>query len=322
MTTLSNCPNCNTPLDGPFCSSCGQNQKDLKRFFLSLVNEAFDGVFSFDSRAGKTLFALLFRPGLLSIEFFNGRRARYVAPLRLYLVTSVIFFLSLSLANLIEQLPSGGTALTTPSQQGDTAISAKSVKEPRAEKQDNLDEETLDQKMAELDLEFGDGDPDNYGIPLVSDETSKTLTKLFKNQVNKAIEDPNELAGSLLDVAPPLIFILLPVFALLLKLLYITKGLYYSEHLVFSLHMNSFAFLILILFSFYNLLFDRIPYIGSVVGMVLLLWPPIYGWRALKNVYQQSRFLTSVNFIILNISYAVLLSIGLVFALLIGLVTL
>ncbi|MEQ8515018.1 MAG: DUF3667 domain-containing protein, partial [Chromatocurvus sp.] len=91
----SHCKNCDTPLSGPYCHVCGQPDVSNIRFFGTLVNEMLDDVFSFNSRALRTLSALFFRPGFLTREYIVGRRYRYVPPMRLFLVTSVIciFFL-------------------------------------------------------------------------------------------------------------------------------------------------------------------------------------------------------------------------------------
>jgi hypothetical protein len=99
MTDTTLCPNCKTPLHGQFCSECGQNQKGIDRFLLTLVNEAFEDLFRWNSRAWRTLFGLMFKPGFLSKEYFKGRRARYVQPIRLYFITSIVFFVVLSVVN-------------------------------------------------------------------------------------------------------------------------------------------------------------------------------------------------------------------------------
>ncbi|NND00953.1 MAG: DUF3667 domain-containing protein, partial [Gammaproteobacteria bacterium] len=99
MTAQTNCPNCTALLHGEYCADCGQHQKGIDRFFLSLVNEAFEDIFSLNSRSWRTVSALLFKPGYLSNEYFRGRRARYVSPIRLYFITSIAFFVLLSIAN-------------------------------------------------------------------------------------------------------------------------------------------------------------------------------------------------------------------------------
>lgn len=83
------CKNCQTPLNGPFCHQCGQPAKSIIRFFGSLVHELLEDIINLDSRAVRTLIALLFRPGYLTREYISGKRFRYVPPLRLFLITSL-----------------------------------------------------------------------------------------------------------------------------------------------------------------------------------------------------------------------------------------
>jgi hypothetical protein len=95
------CPNCGHPLKGPFCFDCGQRQRNIRRLFLSLVSEAFEDLFSLNSRTSRTLGNLMVRPGFLTNEYSAGRRARYIPPLRLYLISIFLFVLFLSLINMM-----------------------------------------------------------------------------------------------------------------------------------------------------------------------------------------------------------------------------
>ncbi len=87
--SVDTCKNCHTPLSGPFCHQCGQPAKSIIRFFGSLIHELLEDIINLDSRAARTLVALLFRPGFLTREYVSGRRFSYVPPLRLFLITSL-----------------------------------------------------------------------------------------------------------------------------------------------------------------------------------------------------------------------------------------
>ncbi|MGH8201850.1 MAG: DUF3667 domain-containing protein [Steroidobacteraceae bacterium] len=89
---LERCGNCGAPLSGPYCSQCGQRHEPAVHSFWHFMREAFEDFTHADSRLSRTLGALLFRPGFLTREFLEGRRARYLPPVRLYLVLSVAFF--------------------------------------------------------------------------------------------------------------------------------------------------------------------------------------------------------------------------------------
>lgn len=91
------CANCGVMLGGPYCHACGQHDADLRRPFWSLAAEVVEGLFSLDGRVLNTLPALMFRPGRMTARYLAGERARYVQPFRLYLIASVLFFVSLAL---------------------------------------------------------------------------------------------------------------------------------------------------------------------------------------------------------------------------------
>lgn len=103
QTTLDDsqqCPNCSASLKGPYCSECGQRQTDLDRPIGDIAGEAMESFLSFDARILRTLWPLLRRPGLLTVDFLAGRRARYVHPFKLYFGFSVLLFLALTVATV------------------------------------------------------------------------------------------------------------------------------------------------------------------------------------------------------------------------------
>ena len=87
------CLNCGTLLQGPFCYYCGQPDKNLMRFFPALARELMQDFLELDSRFMRTLVPLLFHPGKLTRDYLDGRRFRYTPPLRLYLFSSMGFFI-------------------------------------------------------------------------------------------------------------------------------------------------------------------------------------------------------------------------------------
>ncbi|MGH9886011.1 MAG: DUF3667 domain-containing protein, partial [bacterium] len=87
------CLNCGTPLHGQFCSSCGQRDVPPYPSVRELAVDAFWELSGWDGRFASTVRALARRPGMLTREFLEGRRARYISPLRLYLMASLVYFL-------------------------------------------------------------------------------------------------------------------------------------------------------------------------------------------------------------------------------------
>ena len=92
-----NCLNCNAPLTGAFCASCGQRHVAKRPTVAHLLEETLETLTHADSRLWITLRYLMTKPGLLTREYFAGRRSAYLPPIRLYLIISVVFFLLASL---------------------------------------------------------------------------------------------------------------------------------------------------------------------------------------------------------------------------------
>ncbi len=86
------CANCSAPLDGAYCTRCGQRDDDLRRPIWSLIGELVEGLFALDGRVARTLPGLMLRPGHVTRAYIDGARARYVQPFRLFLFASLIFF--------------------------------------------------------------------------------------------------------------------------------------------------------------------------------------------------------------------------------------
>src|SRR3546814_3256406 len=89
---MTTCQNCGTELLGPHCYKCGQPVKGMVRHFSSIIGDFFDSVFDLDARTPRTVWPLLAKPGFLSCEYFEGRRVRYVTPVRLFFFLSIVTF--------------------------------------------------------------------------------------------------------------------------------------------------------------------------------------------------------------------------------------
>jgi hypothetical protein len=107
---LTHCENCGAPLTGEFCAQCGQHAIDYRRSILRVLLDAADSFLNWDTKFLKTLGLLLIRPWELTNDFNAGRRARYVHPLRLYLLASIVFFLLARAVNLESREPVALTA--------------------------------------------------------------------------------------------------------------------------------------------------------------------------------------------------------------------
>lgn len=92
------CLNCGTTLQGRFCHRCGQEDRDPDPRLRELLSALLDAALNWDSRLLYTLRHLVLRPGRATAEYNRGLRARYVSPVRLYVVVSVFFLTAATVA--------------------------------------------------------------------------------------------------------------------------------------------------------------------------------------------------------------------------------
>ena len=304
MIDPNNCLNCDAPLHGEFCSRCGQSSRGVKDFFLTLVNEAFEDVFSRNSRVWKTFIYLLFMPGLLSKEYCKGRRVSYVRPVKLYLFTSIFFFLTLALLNFYSEVSTF------------TAENAISV------------EQLVQDIEGETGTNFDSGNEDSSYSGSIASLLLKSEFD-FVNRIGLKYEsasqavanDSSLLMSSGFDFAPPVVFCLLPLFALFLKLNYLRTGVYYTEHLVLALHNYSFLSCIGTLILLISIVLRNLPSILNPFLIIVALWIPIYIWLSMKVFYQQSVILTSFKYLVLGACFMALVLFGLTLFFFLGLIT-
>ena len=92
------CKNCGYIVDKLYCSKCGQKDSELLKF-KSLIKDFFNDYLDLDSRFFLTFKYLITKPGLLTAEYWRGRKSRYLSPIRIYLITSILFVLFTSLSS-------------------------------------------------------------------------------------------------------------------------------------------------------------------------------------------------------------------------------
>ncbi|MFV8819427.1 DUF3667 domain-containing protein [Haliea sp. E17] len=251
---LKHCRNCGAVVRGQYCADCGQREGIADQRFLDVARDLASDFIEIDSRFWRTLYPLMLRPGLLSAEYFAGRRARYLPPLRLYLVLSFCLFLYFSFAT------SSGLA---PAIVVGDEVSA--------------DSEALVQVNVKPD------DPNDLDIHLsITNENSPEWLRQAEERMEHNIaglrDDPGPLVESMLDYAPQVMFLLLPLFALLVQFAYLFSPFHYLQHLVFALHYHSFTFLL-------YLLDVALEKFWEGAGSVLILWMLCYLPLALRRAY-------------------------------------
>ena len=245
------CLNCGTDLKGPFCYYCGQPDKNLMRFFPALLRELLADTFDFDSRFLRTIKPLLFKPGKLTRDYLDGRRFRYVPPLRLYVFSSIAFFFLAAIltSSAITVTDEGDGESIVGIQFGtgdhpelddaldklDPAVAEKArqaITEAQQE-QAQLKDEAEDEHDDSINLngEPWDRETNPFIIPLMPDWVNNWVNDEIGQSPQKGREieqNPDLIKDKVFDVLPATMFVLLPIVALLFKFWYLFAKKYYG----------------------------------------------------------------------------------------------
>lgn len=380
------CDNCAAPLAGDFCAACGQKAARLRQPIHHLLRDSFSEFFGLDGRVWRTLGALIVKPGTLTVAHFEGRRQRFLSPLRVYLSSTLLFFVLLSLIDPVGRLqatidnevrkPENRVHVADHLAANDSLV----VRGPAAFLVDPSDvveafAESSDSARLGRDstrvLRIEAFVRDSLAAALATADSSdlaRARTKWMRARAESALlrtMPPDSLIypadvhsavtvlypGRLVDASgptwfvesegmkriseasteaekraslvgflrggigyiPTMMFVLLPLFALLMKALYARRGWYYSEHFVFGLHTHAFAFLVFSAIACVEWIDNSGPVVGALLlGLVASL--PVYFFLAQKRVYGQGWGKTLLKAVLLGGVYVVALVLGLVAA--------
>jgi hypothetical protein len=282
---VHHCENCGAVVTSRFCPDCGQRTEHLTYSVWHFLREATEDLTHADSRLWRTLGALLGRPGYLTREFFAGHRARYLPPVRLYLVLSVLFFLTPTASSLDQH-----SARPTASQPATAHPHTQQT--PQAQ-----------------------GVHPNCAWIRYEGPGSAWLEPRLTAGCYKVAEDRGRgLQEELVHNLPRALFVFLPLLALFMKLMYWWPRRYYVEHLLFFVHNHAAVFLLLTLSWLVRI---AVPWhaFDGLVSFAVGIYVPVYLYRAMRRVYGQGHWLTSLKFMTLGLAYLFTgsLMLGLVF---------
>ena len=370
------CLNCGAGLnlEFNFCPICGQENNNSEVSFAQLVREFFVNYFSLDGRLGSSVKPFLFKPGLLTNRFHEGKRLSFMNPVRLYIVLSLFYFFVFTKA---------GQYLVR-----DKQVDPIKINQTRRESLDKiqgvdrdlqrklntyfdstelvyinsrLDEPTLYNfytslndsqvtkiypllKEAGMDSAqiFDPGklkivDSDNLKFSVNNTESESfilnridfdLLNKMIKDnrpdqviydslklgevtfmedlivrqltRINKA--DEEAVTTYILQNVPLMMFLLVPLFALILKLFYVRRKVLYIRHMVHAIHLHSFAYFI---YGFsIIIMFWVVGDTASVfLGIGAFVWVSTYSYISFRKVYNQGWFKTLVKFLLAGALY-------------------
>jgi uncharacterized protein DUF3667 len=331
------CLNCGTTVIGRYCHVCGQENVEPKESFWHLVTHFFNDITHFDGKFFTTLKDLLIKPGFLSKEYMAGKRASYLNPVRMYVFTSAIFFLlfftffqsneSFKIGGSIngksfvdiDKMDSATFANFTIRINKEIERPAKPMTREEFKKYaDTVFKVFLDTSSAlrftgtnyesvkQFDsLQHTNGREHNWIKRQLIYKELELNEKYHKNR----LEVINAIKEAWMHSLPQILWISLPLLALILKLMYIRrKQFYYVTHIIFSIHLYVFLFIAqLILFSISKLNKTLGLEFLSYAPLMIILGMLVYEFMALKNFYGQSWIKTFFKFLLINISYIIML---------------
>jgi hypothetical protein len=259
-------------------------------------------------------------------------------PFRTYLVLSIIFFLvaffdpKKDLQILFEPEDMESAAVTDTETGLESADVAREALQELDEAGVALDEEQrnkLEEAEQGLSVNLSEGtadtrcDLDDLETSQIPQWLAKRLTRERLQKVCEKVtaNDGRDFINKMLDNIPAALFFLLPLMALILKILYPLSKRYYVEHLLFVVHFHAFFFLVLTL----QILFTRsgalisIPE-GAVTTTIVAIsmYIPVYLYKAMRRVYGQGHLLTTLKYLMLAMAYAIGFSLVLLVATLIA----
>lgn len=327
------CLNCGAEVKGRYCPDCGQENREPRESFTELVYHFLSDFTSFDSKIFITLKDLMFQPGFLTKEYLAGRRQRYLHPIRMYIFVSFIYFFvmvllsyynndaALTFKNREASIEKLHAVIDTVKAEIDTTAAGDNKVGAVVLKQTNSGLRNLN-SLIEVTRKY-----DRLSSFDASQKRLKNknhLTGVYHFTARKIIawkekygEQAQEMAwNKFLNLIPKVMFVMLPLFALYLKWFYRRDHLY-TDHIIFSLHYHTFAFLLMLV----------VLVLGAVLHHNFLLYGifPIlfvYLLLALRNRYADNWAKTLVKTIGIGVVYSISLCLGLVAAIILTFITL
>jgi hypothetical protein len=317
------CLNCNATINGRYCSICGQENLEPQESVWHLIVHFFNDITHFDGKFFSSVKYVVTKPGFLSSEYVAGRRMSYLNPVRFYVFTSFIFFLilysffltkdDLKLKEKDVTVMSGQDSIKLQeSLKGLDTTLPKGLLE-KGKISSLLDSAKKNSKNDRIDFlgknNYRDGKQfdslDKLGLVKEGFLKRGIINKQFhlkEKYGNDKAKTLNALVDACLTVVPQILFLSLPFFALILKLLYIRrKNYYYVAHIIFTIHFYIFVYILILAINLFSKIAE-ITHIGWLYDVSFLLGFTIifYIYKAMRNFYQQGRMKTILKLFIFS----------------------
>ena len=342
---LTHCENCGAELQGHWCAQCGQPAIEYRRSFRHVVADLLNEFLNWDSKFFTTIALLILKPWRLTNEFLAGKRVRYANPLRLYLLASILFFFAVNYGTrglkfepgklepkdraeleselkdadlppaareklqelLQESSPSPAPSATTEARPP-TAVSLSPTPSAAANP-------TSPQPATGANEQKKDYGKIGERPFVVFDETKSTtpfehwIEARAKEKMGEKGTKMGLFISTLFSNLPYMMLCCIPLFAFVLKVLYIRRHIFYIDHLVYALHIHTFAYTAIMLIVLATIGLNRVAS-GLVAGwMIALLWIAFVTQilLSIRYVYRQGWFFSIFKFLFGGFVYLMVL---------------
>ncbi len=222
------CANCGTQLEGRFCSSCGQREEPRVPTFMAMLKEATNAMFGLESKLWQSIYFLMLKPGHLTVAYLSGHRQKFTAPFRLFLLFSIVTFAYLSF------------------------LGTQSLGKITLDDVTKIEKEFQDAENKNIEEGGTKNNTINISSGFLSEEKEKEIELVIRNSVKQISTDlkngrTDKVVKNFIQPLPKALLLFLPFIAFACKIIYIGRGKYYVEHLIYLLHNHSFLFAVVIL---------------------------------------------------------------------------
>ena len=325
---LTHCENCGAELQGHWCSQCGQPAIEYRRSFRYVVADLLNEFLNWDSKFFTTIALLILKPWRLTNEFLAGKRVRYVNPLRLYLLASILFFFAVNYGTKgIHFDPSKLGAkdraeLESDLKDADLPPEARKKLEallrdsspspaasPLTHEPSPSPAPTAPSDVASPQPAEGRNEQKKYGKigerPFVVFDESKSSTPFERWIEARAKEKMGEkgtkmglFISTLFSNLPYMMLCCIPLFAFVLKVLYIRRRIFYIDHLIYALHIHTFFYAGIMLIVLATIGLNRFAPDAIAGWLIALLWIAFVTqiFLSIRYVYRQGWFFSIFKF--------------------------
>ncbi len=331
---LTQCENCGAQLVGYYCAQCGQAAVDYRRSFRHVIADMLESFLNWDSKFFATIALLILKPWRLTNEFLAGKRVRYVNPLRLYLLASILFFFAVNFGAKDLRFEPGKLS---PKDRADLETELKDEDLPPAarEKLKALLRESSPSPASSPSTNTpapapsasptADKQKQEYGKigerPFVFSDGAKSSTPFERWIEARAKEKMGEhgtkmgyFIATLFSNLPYMMLCCIPLFALVLKVLYVRRRIFYIDHLIYALHIHTFFYVGIMLIVLATIGLNRVAP-GPIAGWIIaLLWITfvVQIFLSIRRVYRQGWFISIFKFLFGGFVYFIVLVAALV----------